>query len=99
MKDSRKDILFILHIILVAITGILNVYGLFHLPNTIATQISLRGSGVNTMPKALYLLLSFAIMLALAVVNRRGNVQRKMTSTIASVLVFIGNILVIATQL
>ncbi len=99
MKNMKKDIMFILHMVLVAVTGVLNVYGYFRLPDTIATQISFTGERVNSMPKALYLLLSFAILLILAVVNKRGRVEKKLTTTIAAVLVFIGNIFVIMTQL
>ncbi len=99
MRNSKRDILFILHMILVTATGILNIYGYFRLPDTIATQISFSGDRVNSMPKALYLLLSFVILLVLAFVNKSGRAEKKLTSTIAAVLVFIGNVFVIFTQL
>lgn len=51
------------------------------------------------MPKGFYLLLSFAILLVLAVVNKRGRTEKKLPAAIAAVLVFIGNIVVIITQL
>ncbi len=99
MRNSKKDIIFILHLVLVALTGILNLYGYFNLPDTIATQVSFTGDNVNSMPKVLYLFISFVIMLVLATVNKKGRADKRITSTIASVLVFIGNILVITTQL
>lgn len=99
MKINKWNIIFILHLVLVAVTGVINVYGYFHLPDTVATQISFSGERANSMPKGLYLLLSFAILLVLAAVNKMGRVDKRITSTIAAVLVFIGNILVIITQL
>jgi hypothetical protein len=51
MKNWKRDILFILHMVLLVATGILNIYGYFHLPDTIATQISLSGDRVNSMSK------------------------------------------------
>lgn len=99
MKKWKMDILFTLHIVLLVVSGILNIYGYFHLPDTIATQISLSGDRVNSMPKGLYLLLSIVILLLLAVVNKKGRVDKKVTTTIAAVLVFIGNVFVVITQL
>lgn len=99
MKNWKKDILFILHMALLAATGILNIYGYFHLPDRIATQISFTGERVNDMPKGFYLLLSFAILLVLAVMNKRGRIEKKIPVALAAVLVFIGNIVVIITQL
>ncbi len=99
MKNWKRDILFILHMVLLVATGILNIYGYFHLPDRIATQISFTGARVNYMPKEFYLVLSLVILLILAFVNKSGRVEKKLTTTIAAVLVFIGNAFVIITQL
>lgn len=99
MKNIKKDLGFIINAVIVVVTGILNVYGYLHLPDTIAVQFSFSGDRVNTMSKGVYLLVSFGIVAFLAILNRNGDSQKRITSTLASILIFIANIVVIVTQL
>jgi len=99
MKRFKPDILFIINILYVIVTGAFNLYGYFHLPEQIATQISFSGGSVNYMSKAIYLSLSFVIVAALSYFSMKTEKEKKVKYIVVDTVIVISNIAMIAIQL
>ncbi len=68
----------ILGIVIILITGIVNVYGYFHLPAKMATQFTIGGLSGNRIPTPNYLLVTFIFVLLISFLYLREeeNIQK-----------------------
>lgn len=98
MKQTKEKIYLIVSIIYIAVTVGINIYGYFHLPGQMATQFGITGEQVNRMPKEIYLVISFAAVLILALFTITKG-QQKLKYLIVNALIVIMNIVMIAMQL
>jgi uncharacterized membrane protein len=99
MKKLKEDSLLLINMAFLLITAVINVYGYFHLPDKIATQISFHGTMDNMMQKEIYLVGGFAIMCLLTFVNRKGTKESRIKYTIVNAIIMVANIVMIAIQL
>jgi uncharacterized membrane protein len=99
MDKKKPNIFLILSSIYMIITGAINIYGYFNLPEVIATQFSLTGRQVNTMKTPIYLLGSFAIVVILSVLCIKKEKEQQIKYLLISSFIVIVNIVMIITQL
>jgi uncharacterized membrane protein len=99
MKKIKENVTLLINLLLVLITAVFNLYSYFHLPEVIATQLGLRGSKSNMMPKEIYLLGCLIIMGALAFFASKGSKENKIKYTVVNAILFIANIVIIVIQL
>lgn len=97
MKKSH-DVLFLISLLCLVITGGINLLGYFNLPDIMATQISFSGGGVNTMPKAYYLIGGFVLSLLLAILVMKSK-QERIKWFIAQVIIAIANVIIVLIQI
>lgn len=94
MKSKNKKLILMISIIAAAL--ILAVIGFFILPETLVTQITVTGEAGTTMPKALGLVIPFAICTIFSVMYYNSNnikhFMGSMIGILAFVLVFVFNI-------
>ncbi|MDF2543708.1 MAG: hypothetical protein K0S47_3426 [Herbinix sp.] len=85
--------------IFIIMTGAINLFGYFKLPDTIATQFSFHGGSVNHMPKSIYLIASFFLILLITVFLVKGEKQQKLKYFITDLILVIANTVMIVIQL
>lgn len=98
MKNKGNVFLW-LHICYIIITGSINLYGYFKLPEEIATQISFTGGQVNHMSKTVYLLIIFGIVLALSYFGIFKAKEQRLKYLLVNSVIVIANIIMIVIQL
>ncbi|MBM7833350.1 DUF1648 domain-containing protein [Clostridium sardiniense] len=96
IEESKKKIkvnkLDVINISLMIITLGLNVIMSNSLPNEIAVQVSSTGQVLNTMPKFTFILLIPTVLLAINIYSIIIKKDISAKATIASAIVFLGNI-------
>jgi uncharacterized membrane protein len=98
MKFSKDRIFLVLSVIYIVITGGINLFGFFHLPDEVATHFSFTGEQVNRMPKEIYLLIGFIVVLILALFSSTKG-QQKLKYLLVNSIIVIANIVMIMSQL
>ena len=93
-----QNILFLISLFCLAITGGINILGYLYLPEVIATQISFTGGGVNTMPKIYYLIGGFVLSLILTVMVNKSK-DEKLKWFLVNVLITVANCVMVLIQL
>lgn len=98
--EMKLNVYGIIGIVLIIITAGVNVWGYFHLPETMATQFSLTSGKVNTMPKLWYLLISMVVVtfFTIRTIARSGEKRAQILTTIFGVIFTILNIVMIVMQ-
>ena len=99
MKKQKFSIMIIIFIICVAITGVANIIGYRELPAMVATQLGMSGKLQNTMPKAFYLLLTFAVTVLISLMGYFRESNDRIKFVVADVIVVIANIIMISIQI
>lgn len=96
IEENKKKIkvnkLDVINISLIIITLGLNVIMSNSLPNEIAVQVSSTGQVLNTMPKFTFILLIPTVLLAINIYSIIIKKDISAKATIASAIVFLGNI-------
>lgn len=99
MKFNKQKIVFYLNIFYITITAMVNLYGFFTLPDTVASHFSLTGKVTSRMPTPAYLLLTFAIILILSITAIKKEGDQKIKYIFVDTLIVIINIVVILLQI
>jgi hypothetical protein len=99
MKITKYKVYLIISMIYVAVTGLINLYGYFNLPEEIATQFGLTEEQVNRMPTPLYLFVSFGAVLLLSLFCITKRQEQKLKYIVVNTLIVIANIAMIVSQL
>lgn len=81
----RGKIETIIGILIIAAAAALAVAGFILLPATLAVQVNLSGEATNTMPKALGLLLPFALSAIFGVLYMKGAGQTKTRNLVVAI--------------
>lgn len=97
MKKSKA--LFMICMIYIVITGAINLIGYFNLPEKMASQFSFRGGSANTMPKSVYLLFGFALVLLLSLYSIKSEREQKIKYFLVDSIIVVANIILIIIQL
>lgn len=97
MKNINKVLTWI-SIIYIVITVGFNVFGYFHLPDVIATQMSFSGSEVNHMPTPIYLI-STSILVTILSIGCITKKEQKLKYGLINTIIVIANIVMISVQL
>ncbi|GAA0070953.1 hypothetical protein UT300003_24770 [Clostridium sardiniense] len=96
IEENKKKIkvnkLDVINISLMIITLVLNGIMSKNLPNEIAVQVSSTGQVLNTMPKFAFILLIPTVLLAINIYSIIIKKDISVKATIASAVVFLGNI-------
>jgi uncharacterized membrane protein len=99
MKSTKNKVYLLINAIYIIVTAAINIYGYFRLPEEIDTQFSFSGESVNHMPKSIYLIISFFIVLVLALFSIKNEPSQKLKYLIINSIIFIANIIMIFIQL
>jgi cytochrome bd-type quinol oxidase subunit 2 len=99
MNKLKNNVFFNINLGYILVTGLINLYGYFQLPERMVTQISLTGGKTNTMPTPVYLLAVFVGMIIFTVLGRKSERDQKMKWFFTTTIIFIANIIMIAIQL
>jgi uncharacterized membrane protein len=96
---SKGNIFLWLQICYIIITGSINLYGYFKLPEKVATQFSFTGEQVNHMSKSIYLLSAFGIVLLLSYFGIFKAKEQRLKYLLLNSVIVIANIVMIVIQL
>ena len=99
LKKIKNNRTLIISLIYIVITGGINLYAYFNLPDRMATQISLSGEKVNTMPTPLYLSGVFVAVLVISTIYLKVEKERKIKLLLVDSLIVVANIVMIVIQL
>lgn len=99
MKNIKQKRIEIISITIILVTGLINIYGYFKLPDKIATHLSITGEQTNRVPTPIYLILSFALVLILTFINIKNEKEQKLKNIIATLIIVVANIAIILTQI
>lgn len=99
MKNKRYNLIQVICSIYIVLTGGFNLYSYFHLPDTMATQISFSGEKVNHMPTPVYLLCAFLLTLILGMLSVKNEREQRMKYFLGTTIVFIANVVLLVMQL
>lgn len=99
MKFTKNKVYFLINAVYIIVTAVINIVGYFRLPEEIATQFGFSGESVNHMPKSIYLVVSFFIVVVLALFSIKNEPAQKLKYLIINSIIFIANIIMIFIQI
>lgn len=100
MKLDKKKLISCLLIFYIVITGLLNLYGYFNLPDKISTHFSFSGKATGAETSTpIYLVISFALVAVLSYAGMKKEGQQKLKYILADTLIVICNFVMILIQL
>lgn len=99
MKLIKKHIFIIVNIFYLILTGAVSIFGYFHLPDKVATHISLSGELSNRVSKPVYLIGAFIIILILSVLSMTKEKELKIKYLFAVTICVIAHISMIVIQM
>jgi|GEM_PF-2314125 len=99
IKKSDNKTPLLLCAIFIIITGGINLFGYFNLPDQIATQISMTGEHVNRMSTSLYLSLVFALVVVFSVLSLNVEKEKKIKWLSVDAVIVVANMVMIIIQL
>lgn len=99
MKFIKQYYQRILIIIYILISGLVNIYGFFKLPDEIATHYDFNGEKSNYIPTPIYLIISFLLIVFLPLLSLNKDRDRKIKLLITSLIIVIVNMVIIFGQI
>jgi uncharacterized membrane protein len=96
-NSGNKPILAICTALMIITAGI-NLYGYFHLPDKIATQIGFNGEYQNQISTQLYLVIVLIVVIFISVLTVRSEKENQHKWLFTDILIGIANIVMIILQ-
>lgn len=81
--NIRKET--IIGILIIASAAVLGIAGFLLLPATLTVQVNLSGEATNTMPKALGLLIPFALSAVFSVLYMKGGAETRIRNLVVAI--------------
>lgn len=100
MKLNKKKLISYLLIFYTVITGLLNIYGFFNLPDKISTHFGFSGKATGAETSTpIYLIIGFALVAVLSYAGMKKEGEQKIKYILADTLIVICNFVLILIQL
>ena len=96
---KTKKVQSMISAIFILITGGINLFGYFNLPDKIAAHFNLTGEKSNYISTPIYLILSFLAVLLVSGIYLKSEDEKKLKMLFVGVAVVIANIVMIVVQL